>query len=194
MARTTHVFLSHTKLDEDFCNRFDNICCNVGIGRFRSEFASIEDPPWRTIKQQLDESRALFLLIGKELVSRQSSPDNPGWKFTQNWISYEVGIAHQRNIDIWVVCDSVDINFPVPYFNNYVPFGLEPGTAMEYMNNVFIDYLAGHSFPTAPGTDGQTTYCPGCGIEFNLHATLRAEQAIVCPQCLKGISFPAGFV
>ena len=73
MAATTRVFLSHTKFDKDFCDKFDNICSNVGMKRFRSEFAEIDEPPWRTIKEQLGKSRALFLFIGKELVNRQAS-------------------------------------------------------------------------------------------------------------------------
>lgn len=194
MAAATRVFLSHTKLDKDFCDKFDNICSNVGMKRFRSEFAEIDKPPWRTIKEQLGKSRALFLLIGKELVNRQASQYNPDWKFTQNWISYEVGIAHQRNIDIWVVCDSVQINFPVPYFNNYVPFGLDPGASMGYMNAVLETYLRGLSFPISRKPDSITLQCPSCSIQFNLHATLETEAVIICPHCLKGIEFRGPFV
>jgi len=186
------VFLSHTKFDKDFCNKFDNICSNVGVRRFRSEFAQIDKPPWRTIKEQLGKSRALFLLVGKELVNQQASPYNPDWKFTQNWISYEVGIAHQRNIDIWVVCDSTEINFPVPYFNNYVPFGLEPDS-MEYMNAILETYLRGGNFPISYRPDSITQSCPGCNIEFNLHASLDADNVIICPHCLGGIRFSQPF-
>jgi hypothetical protein len=189
----TRVFLSHTKFDKDFCDKFDNICSNVGMKRFRSEFAEIDKPPWQTIKEQLGKSRALFLLIGKELVNRQASQYNPDWKFTQNWISYEVGIAHQRNIDIWVVCDSVQINFPVPYFNNYVPFGLDPGASMEYMNMVLENYLRGLSFPISLKPDSITQQCRSCDIQFNLHATLEMGTVIICPHCLGGIEFHEPF-
>jgi len=92
------VFLSHTKLDSKFCDRFDNICSTVGLARFRSDFADIRQPSWTTIKEELGQSRALFLLVGNELVKQQIAPD-PNWKYTQNWISYEVGLAHERNID-----------------------------------------------------------------------------------------------
>ena len=193
MAGITRVFLSHTKLDKDFCDKFDNICSNVGMKRFRSEFAEIDKPPWRTIKEQLDNSRALFLLVGRELVNQQASPYNPDWKFTQNWISYEVGIAHERNIDIWVVCDSVEINFPVPYFNNYVPFGLDPKASMKYMNTVLETYLRSYSFPIRHKPDSITLQCPSCGLEFNLHATLEPGQEIMCPHCLNGIKFHEPF-
>jgi len=187
MAVATHVFLAHTKFDKDFCDKFDNICSNVGMKRFRSEFAEIDKPPWRTIKEQLGKSIALFLLIGKELLDRQASQLNPDWKFTQNWISYEVGVAHQRNIDIWVVCDSVQINFPVPYFNNYMPFGLDPGASMGYMNTILEAYLHGISFTTSHEPDSITLKCASCDIQFNLHAPLKTVAGIICPHCLNAI-------
>lgn len=180
------VFLSHTRLDRDFCDRFDNICANVGIRRFRSEFAYIERPSWRTIKKQLGESRALFLLVGKKLVEQQAKSDSPDWKFTQNWISYEVGIAHQRNIDVWVICESAKINFPVPYFNNYLPFGLEGPDRMAYLAYVLSKYQQDDGF-SFEATQGRLhASCPACGIDFNLHVSLQAGRAvvIVCPQCL----------
>jgi len=183
------VFLSHTRLDNDFCNRFDNICANVGIRRFRSEFAYIEKPSWRTIREQLGKSRALFLLVGKKLVEQQAYPVSPDWKFTQNWISYEVGIAHQRNIDVWVICDSVEINFPVPYFNNYQPFGLEGFDSMEYLEYILSMYQRGHRFSLEANQGRLHTSCPTCSIEFNLHASLQTNQFVVCPQCLHGIEF-----
>lgn len=194
MIAGVRVFLSHTKWDKEFCDKFDNICSNVGMKRFRSEFAEIDRPPWRTIKEQLGRSRALFLLVGKELVNRQQAyPYNRDWKFTQNWISYEVGIAHQRNIDVWVVCDSVQIDFPVPYFNNYVPFGLDPGAPMNYINVVLERYLRGNNFPITHELDSVTISCPNCEIEFNLHAIVEVKEVILCPHCLNGIEFHEAF-
>lgn len=183
------VFLSHTKLDSKFCDRFDNVCATVGLARFRSDFADIKQPSWSTIKEELGQSRALFFLVGDELVKQQTSP-GPDWKYTQNWISYEVGLAHERNIDVWVVCDSVGINFPIPYFNNYAPFGLEPGVPMKYMEFVFRTYREGNSFPLAAPNG---TFCNPCKIQFNLHARLRPGQQIVCPQCLAKIQWKEGF-
>lgn len=193
MGLSRCVFLSHTRLDSAFCDRFDNICANVGIRRFRSEFAYIEKPSWQTIKKQLGESRVLFLLVGKELVKQQAYPDSPDWKFTQNWISYEVGIAHQRNIDVWVICDSVEINFPVPYFNNYQPFGLERFDRMGYFEYVLSMYQKGYSFSFEANQGRLYTKCPNCGIEFNLHTSVQTNQVIVCPQCLQGIEFLESF-
>lgn len=183
------VFLSHTKLDRKFCDRFDNICATVGLSRFRSDFADILKPSWSTIKYELEQSSALFLLIGKKLVQQQAAP-SPDWKFTQNWISYEVGLAHRQNIDVWVICDKVSINFPIPYFNNYVPGGLAPGAPMKYMEGIFKTYCEGGSYPLKEPT---FTACKPCGIQFNLHNKLKPGQLITCPQCLHKIQWEKGF-
>ncbi len=186
---TVKVFLSHTKLDSKFCDRFDNVCATVGLSRFRSDFADILKPSWSTIKHELEQSSALFLLIGEELVKQQAIP-SVDWKFTQNWISYEVGLAHERNIDVWVVCDTVDINFPIPYFNNYAPSGLEPGAPMKYMVGIFKTYCEGGSYPLQ---NPILTWCIPCGIQFNLHTMLKPGQSITCPQCLEKIQWEEGF-
>jgi len=118
------VFISHSRHDKEYCNAFDSACTRVGLKSFRSEFENIERPPWKTIKNEINKSSALFLLLGKKLRERQRSvlvdtPEYTDWLFTQNWIAYEIGVASQRGIDIWVLSDSVDINSPVLYLNNY---------------------------------------------------------------------------
>jgi len=84
------IFYSHTQKDRKFCDKFDNICASTGIRRFRSEFEKIDPPAWRRILNEINQSIAVFVLVGKELVKFQDS-NNPEWKFTQNWISYEIG-------------------------------------------------------------------------------------------------------
>lgn len=92
------AFISHSKYDKDFCNAFDNACSRVGLESLRSEFEDIEKPSWKTINQEIKKSNALFVLIGKELRNRQrncliDTPEYTDWLFTQNWISYEIGVA-----------------------------------------------------------------------------------------------------
>jgi hypothetical protein len=83
------VFISHSRYDKDYCNSFDNACARVGLKSFRSEFENIQKPAWRTIKNEINKSNALFLLIGKKLRERQRSvlvdtPEYTDWLFTQN--------------------------------------------------------------------------------------------------------------
>ena len=185
------IFISHTEKDVEFCDIFDRACARVGIRAFRSEFEKIETPAWETIKGAMNKSRALFLLVGKELVRAQESSD-PNWRYTQNWIAYEIGLACQRGIDVWVVCDGMEINFPVPYLNNYLTISLRNKASFKYMVNCLKDYNKGKVF-RFPGD--YATSCPheNCGAEFNLHIKLHPRQTIKCPQCLRNIIYPGGF-
>ena len=127
------VFVSHTKKDEKFCDQFDRVCARVGIKAFRSEFETISTPAWKTIKEAINKSIALFFLVGKELVKSQNE-NEPEWRYTQNWIAYEMGLACQKGIDVWAICDDVLINFPMPYINNYLAVSLkhEPAFKLPY--------------------------------------------------------------
>ena len=192
---SAQIFLSHTKLDKDFCDRFDIAAARVGLKLFRSELESIENPAWATIMDEIGKSSALFLLVGKELVEAQASSDSAKreeWKFTQNWISYEVGVACQRQIDVWVACDGVRINFPVPYLNNYELWGLDPGNRdqLEFWKTILERYKEGKTcrlqdFPK------RNFKCLSCGAVFNLRSTIRAAYIMTCPTCLKGTQFPS---
>jgi len=182
--------MSHTKLDKEFCDLFDNACARVGIKAFRSEFETILPPAWKTIRDQMKRSSAMFLLVGKELVRMQErssyDPETAGsWKYTQNWIAYEIGLACQRNIDVWVLCDDVRINFPVPYFNHYQPFAGD----VHWLKQV-LDIYAKEGF--LPGPVNIYVVCPydQCKVEFFFWAYHHARPfEVPCPQCLQIMKF-----
>ena len=69
------LFMSHTKRDKDFCDRFDTVAVRVGVKVFRSELEDIKAPAWQTIKEEMGKSSAMFLLVGKELVKAQELSD-----------------------------------------------------------------------------------------------------------------------
>jgi hypothetical protein len=187
------VFISHTKDDVEFLDMFDRVVARVGIKAFRSEFETIEIPQWKTIKKEMENSVAMFLLVGKELTAHQTAL-SPDWKYTQNWIAYEMGLACQKGIDVWVLCDDgVEINFPVPYFNNYALFGIASKGNFEFIKSILTFYNSGGTF--AEPIEGKHIHCPhkDCGINFNLHSQLPEETTIKCPQCLRGMLFKKGF-
>lgn len=198
MSRTilsVQIFLSHTKLDKDFCDRFDNAAARVGLKFFRSELENIENPAWATIKEELEKSAALFLLVGKELVSAQASSDSAKreeWKFTQNWISYEIGMACQRQMDVWVICDRVEINFPVPYLNNYEVYGIdiENKKSLAWWKDILEDYKKGVTFQALDPEIGFK--CLNCGTSFNVRSILKARSRLICPTCLFVTILPKG--
>jgi len=199
------VFMSHTKLDEEFCDKFDSAAPRVGVKVFRSEFETIKSPAWKTIKKQMGKSSAMFLLVGKELAKAQAMSDKSKehrdkWKHTQNWIAYEIGLACQKGIDVWVVCDEgVTLNFPVPYLNNYVAYGLgaieEKGKRpIGLIRWVLERYSEKKDFALKYGD--RDTKCPyeNCGAEFNLHSVIDKKGEIVCPTCCQTIVFPEGWL
>ena len=47
------LFMSHTKLDENFCDKFDRAAARVGVKVFRSEFKEIKPPAWKTMKKAM---------------------------------------------------------------------------------------------------------------------------------------------
>jgi hypothetical protein len=195
----TKIFYSHTQKDSAFCDVFDRVCARVGIDAFRSELERIDLPAWKTILNEINQSAALFLMVGKELVKSQELGD-PNWKFTQNWISYEIGIACLRGIDVWAICDDVLINFPMPYINNYCTASVSRPGAFNYFRDAILPwYNEGKCFPF-PFGDVKSGKNLGvicghndCKAEFNLHMTLKPNEGIVCPQCLKYLVFPNGF-
>jgi hypothetical protein len=192
------IFISHTKRDDDFCNRLDTIAARVGIPAFRSEFEDIKPPSWVTIRNEINNSSALFLMVGKELVKAQEQSDasveeSEKWKYTQNWISYELGLACNRGIDVWVICDSVDINFPVPYLNNYDLWGIKTGDNRAFYRSVLENYKKGITYPV-PSLHTDTCPYDSCNIQFNLHSIIEKDQRIKCPTCLKPIIYKNGWL
>jgi hypothetical protein len=200
--------MSHTKLDTGFCDRLDIVASRVGIKVFRSEFETLETPPWKTIREEMRKSSALFLLVGNELVKAQSASETnlmekEKWKFTQNWIAYEIGLACQLEMDVWVVCDSVNINFPVPYVNNYDIWGIQPTnkSSLNFYKFAFAEYCQGRPFPVdiiftdLKGVEYSRTFtCPHCGAVFNFHSALPKDMETLCPSCLGNLKFPDGWL
>ena len=200
------VFVSHTKKDKKFCDAFDRVCARVeGIKAFRSEFETIAAPPWKTIKRSIDESVALFFLVGRKLVESQDLM-GAKWQHTQNWIAYEIGLACEKATDVWAICDDVLINFPMPYINNYLTVSLKRRSTFDYLRGVIEKYAIGQTFPiNHTNKDGKNlaVRCPhkNCEMPFNLHSKLRPAPKIVifrksvirCPHCLHDMLFPEGF-
>lgn len=187
--------MSHTKLDKDLLDRFDNVAARIGLKFFRSELENIQAPAWATIKREIEASAALFLLVGKELVKAQASSDSAKreeWKFTQNWISCEIGMACQRQMDVWVICDNVEINFPVPYLNNYEVNSIAPEDKEQlevWKFNLDI-YRRGATIKADPRAAFK---CLNCGASFNFWSQALPGSRLVCPTCLFATTLPKGW-
>ncbi len=186
------VFESHSKLDVETCDKFDKLAARVGIKAFRSEYEAIPTPAWKTIKSQMRRSKAVFLLVGPKLVEEQAK-NGPDWKFTQNWIAYEVGLACALSLDVWVVCDGVRINFPVPYLNNYVT-GIISLTSDSWHRGILEKYLQGTVY-RFKSRGKFAISCPykNCGAKYNFYSVQQKGAIVICPTCLKPLAFENGW-
>jgi hypothetical protein len=192
------LFISHTKRDKEFCDSFESMTNRVGGFRvFRSEFEQVVPPAWKTIKKAISESTAIFLLVGKELVKAQELAESDPtsrevWKYTHNWIAYEVGLACQQGKDVWVVCDNVNINFPVPYLTHYEVMGIDrsDNASNDFWKGVFTEYLK----TIKPPTFFEIT-CPDphCKASYELRTDRHDNGTIICPTCLRTMQFPHGW-
>jgi len=183
------VFMSHTQYDKKFCDLFDNACANVGMKRFRSEFERISPPHWETIRNEMNRSWAMFLMVGKELVNMQEkSASDPqtarSWKHTEHWIVHEIGEACQLGIDVWVLCDDVDINFPVTYFNNYLPFRFN----IDWLSDILKMYKEyGRQLPVSNPHPLYEYICleNQCRMKFKFWGYEQKRPFyVICPKCL----------
>jgi hypothetical protein len=186
------VFYSHTQKDVEFCDIFDRACARVPIKAFRSEFEKIDLPAWQTIRNEIRASQVLFLVVGKELVKAQMSGD-PSWAYTQNWISYEIGVACEREMDVWVICDDVKINFPVPYLSNYLPVSLRHREVFDFFVGILKVYIWTKKLEFPDKKYGFWCPNPDCQIPFNLWIPAEPNDKIVCPHCLQQAVFNEKF-
>lgn len=191
------VFISHSKYDREYCNSFDSACARAGLQSFRSEFENIETPPWTTINREINQSSALFLLIGNKFTEIQKNLPNTSeyksWVFTQNWIAYEIGVAAQKGIEVWVLCQHPDIHFPVPYLTNlyFWEGNLTDPTQRELI--FFLETYKNNRYILFDKKMRHTCSNPSCRITFNIIQSLAKGAEIKCPSCLQITEFHEGF-
>ncbi|MBA7501459.1 hypothetical protein ES706_00029 [subsurface metagenome] len=210
----TSIFISHSQKDVETLNYFNNLFGGTLIKAIRAEFERYERPPWTAIKNWVNESSAVFLLLG---------PNLRGSIFTSNWVSFEVGLACQARKSVWIfeqVKEPVD--FPVPYLTNYMLYDPASRVSFERIQEIVQSYdstpqlagaalgaLLGAAFVavvagkkgTIPGAfiggvigaslTRKTSYgiqikCPhdDCGISFMLHTKV---DNFLCPTCRRAI-------
>jgi hypothetical protein len=192
MSPNIQIFESISKQDKDTAKRFDPITQKEKITVYKAEYEVLKTPAWQTIKDALQNSKALFFVIGQKLIDAKTKGGNE-WTNIRGWINYEVGIALALNLDVWVICDNnVGINFSIPYVNNY-SLGMET-KANGYEAKVLRSYGEGAQFEFGY-SKGRQYYCSNkaCGGQFNLHNILQKGDSIVCPMCLRVLAFPNGW-
>lgn len=145
------------------------------------EFEDIKPPPYQTIKNFVNESDALFVLLSEQLLRKSH---------TASWVSFEIGLAAnwrspylipriiQDRIDVYVFEPYQNpIDYAVPYCTYYT---LYSGSIEEIkFLRKLIENAPFHNM-------GVPLKCPydNCGIEFKLLTDIIEFK---CPSCRRTV-------
>lgn len=110
------IFISHSKKDEDLVLTMKGTLKNVGHTPIIEEFIPAEEQkpvPYEEIRDNVEKSEFLFLFLTDNVVSTP---------FTQNLVSYEVGLASANSKLFVFERIGTPIEFPIPYLTDYALF------------------------------------------------------------------------
>ncbi len=125
------IFISHSKEDNRLKSFFERAFAGTKVRAVFVEYERYEPPAAAFIQRQINESKAMFLLLGKN-VEKLSH--------TKIWVGSEAGVAQQANRDIWVFEPNQDGgDVPVPFVSHYVPF-VESDQALQYLKEIINSY------------------------------------------------------
>jgi len=176
------VFISHSKNDPrlDF---FHRVFSGLNTKAVWMEFEGIRPPAYQSIKNFVNASNALFVLLSSPLLDIRK-------RHTANWVSFEIGLAAnwrstyiiprmmQDRIDVYVFEPLEEpIDFAVPYCTYYMPY-TDSIENLQFLRELIQD---------APyHNKGEPVKCPypKCQVEFKL---LTDVENFVCPTCRQGI-------
>jgi len=176
----TRIFLAHSQGDEDIRDFFIKIGGLAGVEVKAMEFETLASPAWGTIRTWLFLSNVLFVLLGEKIIDKGI--------FTQNWISFEIGIAcgmyQTSRKDVWVFEPfQYNVRFPVPFLDHYMLYDIDDVNSMNYIRAIMEGYKSLRKKIPQGFADVE---CPHCGVNFKLHTQI---QEFNCPTCRTGIKF-----
>ena len=188
-ARPT-VFLSHSQRDADLRDKFLRTCGLAGITGIAFEFdvqsgrVPFDRAAADIIKEAIQNARALFVLIGPNVVMSQH---------TANWVSFEVGVAfaHTYPVPIWVFEDLHQaVDFPVPALNHHALFDPDFPDHWDWIREVMEEYGRGGLFRPRDPFQGVSQVCayPNCRAVFETHYPPDVERS-KCPSCRQALEW-----
>ena len=180
------VFVSHSKHDPNL-DFFHKIFSGLQTESVWMEFEDINPPPSLFIRDSVNKSEAIFVLLSKYLVDQEH---------TNSWVSFEVGLAANRTkanvspesthselgLDIWVFEPlDEDINFAVPYCTYYMRYA-PTVERLKWLR----DILRGD---TPTGRFGVPIICgyEDCKLSFNYLSRFYTDS-LNCPACRRGLT------
>lgn len=176
------VFISHSKHDPNV-DFFHRVFSGLKTDAIWMEYENIDPPPWKTIRENVNKSDAVFVLLSSPLLYQIH---------TNNWVSFEVGLAANcrkilspLGLDVYVFEPRYQlVDFPVPYCTHYMLYE-QTTEELKYLKKMIKESPSIYY--------GEPISCPhqeDCGITFGL-LTFRLPpediEHFFCPACRKEI-------
>lgn len=117
------VFISHSRRDAELVKVIDNNFNLAGVKPMFMEFTPQSEPPYKKIEENVSIANAIFLFLTENVKVSD---------YTQNWISFEVGLAEKSGKPLYIIEDVHNkIHFPVPYLTDYILY--EPTKIQDWL-------------------------------------------------------------
>jgi hypothetical protein len=88
----SQIFISHSAKDNEisdfFIRKFDDTDVKPVLMDYE-KWSRNDRPNWMWIKDEIQKSSALFLILTKNIVKNE---------YTQNWVAFEIGVAATSNL------------------------------------------------------------------------------------------------
>lgn len=129
------IFISHSREDTDLLDELDRVFGKVGLKQYRASFEDQIPPVSKNLKNQINESRGMFVVLGRRAQAQTH---------TMIWIGWEAGIAIQAGIPVWIVNDiKSNVELPIPSFTDYVLWDSQDDeqkrTLRDVIHSEFVD-------------------------------------------------------
>lgn len=200
---SSQIFLSHSRHDEELLNAVADVFSKSGLKSYKAGFEQLGSPPSKTLKKEIENSVAMIVILGENADQRH---------YTKTWMAWEIGIATEVGIPIWVMEDvNRSVDMVVPYLTDYWLWDSNDEEQRRELRDV-IDgkyrlsnrilesigdalreqrnqnrRIAGLD-PEEKEERGQKIKCPHerCGLKFRLRSMV--PSTFDCPACRKEIS------
>lgn len=213
------IFVSHSSKDKELVGLLSRAFAATEVKGVFEEFEAILKGPANAqrIAQDVRESNAVFVLLGKNVEEL---------KHTRDWVGWESGVsaaaALQTNKDVWVmesIAESDRLSVVIPHLRHYVCFDPANNRWQGYLTQIITSYDNSHvlnamSAGAATGAGlgggvgalwgagvglvlaamaaptkpmGFTVKCPQCASSYNVHL---AAPRMRCPVCNARLVFP----
>jgi len=180
---SSSVFVTHSQYDKKEINFFTNIAARSGFRVYLMEWEDLDgkysaERIRDIIKSNWTENvKIVVVLLGENVLNP------PSQTYTQNWITFEVGIAADSKKPVWVLENKDNpIDYPIPFVSDYYQYELDKVDDLQSIGDI-IQYQMSNPPEYNQIYKKVTETCPNkdCNAEFRIWN--RYYDDLDCPVC-----------